>query len=172
MQLGPWVALTWVCLLGEALGKPVTATADPDPNTYAGGNHAPLSHFVAVANASTTDVQTARAIVKDAIAKMAKLNKARIDRPARNNYKLRPDTRKPKRGVEETPPLLTITEDLARAAALLAELDAKTSSANYSSIAEKGTGAFWLGNLDHKGSVPWGDDNSYKVNFSGIEVRR
>lgn len=105
-------------------------------------------------------------MIEDAIAKMTKLNKARLDKPARNNYKLKPGTWTSKRSVEKPPPLLKITDDLARAAALVAELDARNTSSSQSKPVEKRAGSFWLGNLDHKGSVPWGDDKSYKVNSS------
>ncbi|KAG8417066.1 hypothetical protein J3459_012773, partial [Metarhizium acridum] len=102
---------------------------------------------------------------------MTKLNKARVGNPSLNNYMIKPGIQIPKRHAELAPPLLTITNDLARAAALLAELDAKHLPTNHSSPLGKRGGSSWLGILHHEGSVPWGNDSSYKVNFSLKERR-
>ncbi|KAM3538771.1 hypothetical protein ARSEF1564_008314 [Beauveria bassiana] len=107
-----------------------------------------------------------KAMVNEAIAQMTKLNKARLDHPARNSFKLKPGTKTDgrKRAHRDAPPLLTITDDLARAAALLAELDVQQKVDNESTYTvQKRAEAFWMGSLSHKGSVPWGDDSAYKV---------
>ncbi len=166
MRLKLWAALSWACLLGQSLAKPATPSPVLGSDKNGQEQSSSLSRFVTAANASAADIKTARAMIEDAIAKMTKLNKARLDKPARNNYKLKPGTWTSKRSVEKPPPLLKITDDLARAAALVAELDARNTSSSQSKPVEKRAGSFWLGNLDHKGSVPWGDDKSYKVNSS------
>lgn len=132
---------------------------------------ATLSPYITVQNASATDIETAKAMVSQAIAEMTKLNKARLEHPARTRFQLKPGTKigdRKRADTDAPPPLLKINDDLARAAALVAELDAKQKSGNGSAhSAEKRGGSFWMGNIDHKGSVPWGDDSSYKVYFRG-----
>ncbi|KAL1890788.1 hypothetical protein Sste5346_008113 [Sporothrix stenoceras] len=56
-------------------------------------------------NATTNDITKARAIVDDAIGRMAVLNAARQANPVRNHYRLRPGTRVGKRAAD--------TDDLA-----------------------------------------------------------
>ncbi|KAK3934568.1 glucan 1,3-beta-glucosidase [Diplogelasinospora grovesii] len=86
-----------------------------------------------LANATNADIEAARQIVKDAIAQASRLNKARLDNPAKNHYKLAPGTivggrtinRRSSSNVNSTaPPLLDITPEIAEAAALVAEADA------------------------------------------------
>jgi hypothetical protein len=74
-------------------------------------------------------IAKARALVKDAIAKAAVHNKARLDNPSRNQYKLKPGTKIRNRrdqppDTQPAPPLFNVTEEIADAAALLAEYDA------------------------------------------------
>jgi hypothetical protein len=92
---------------------------------------------------------------------MTKLNKARLARPSRNNYGLQPGTRLGKRDDTSTRPLLNITAQIARAAALVAEVDAEPAS-NATRKAKR-AGSFWMEGLERKGTVPWGNDGSYKV---------
>ncbi|KAI9375354.1 pectate lyase superfamily protein-domain-containing protein [Aspergillus egyptiacus] len=134
-------------------------------------------------NASPDVIAKARALVKDAIAKAAVHNKARLDHPSRNHYALSPGTKfqalsAQSPDTESAPALFNVTEDIADAAALLAEFDAAaelnatgTVKRDYSHIdvlhkrqsKEKRAGTWWMGNKEHRGSWPWGDDSSYEV---------
>ncbi len=109
--------------------------------------------------------RAARQIVKNAIAKMTELNKARLAKPARNNFILRPGTKASKRDDDTPPPLLEITDQIAQAAALLAELDPDptVNSTLSSAPPTKRAGSFWMEGIARKGTVPWGNDASYKV---------
>ncbi|KAI0457369.1 pectate lyase superfamily protein-domain-containing protein [Xylaria acuta] len=96
---------------------------------------------------------------------MTKLNKARLAKPQRNSFGLKPGTKTSKRD-DTSPKLLEITDEIARAAALVAELDADSvSNATLSSPTPvaKRAGTFWMEGIAHKGTVPWGNDASYKV---------
>lgn len=83
--------------------------------------------------ATAQDLQAARAIVKKALAESSKLNKARVEKPLRNKYGLRPGTiigggTAPGDSSlasinKDVPPLLVITDEIAAAAALVAEAD-------------------------------------------------
>jgi hypothetical protein len=131
----------------------------------AGNSTAPL-----LKNASLSDIEVARRIVKDAIAEASKLNKARLDHPARNVYKLRPNThihkkRHARRNMEDDapPPLLHVTPETAAAAALIAEVDSSMSSTNL--FKSNAAGSFWMEKIDRKGSHPtsWGGSDGYKI---------
>ncbi|KAK0102135.1 hypothetical protein ONS96_006099 [Cadophora gregata f. sp. sojae] len=93
---------------------------------------------------------------------MTELNKARLAMPARNNFNLKPGTRASKRDVEQPPPLLNITDQIAQAAALLAEIDTDPSLESNSTLNRR-AGTFWMEALSRKGTLPWGNDNTYKV---------
>ncbi|KAK1911450.1 hypothetical protein P3342_012751 [Pyrenophora teres f. teres] len=128
-------------------------------------------------NASMTDIEKARKLVEQAITESSKRNAARLLNPLRNQYRLKPGTvtGQPNmrmesfndNGKDETPvtPLLDITDDLAAAAALVAEADAVGKAGNLTrrTTTKRATGSYWMGSIDHKGSVPWGGDASYKV---------
>ncbi|KAH8901101.1 pectin lyase-like protein [Thozetella sp. PMI_491] len=128
-----------------------------------------------LSTASSADIAAARAIVADAQAKSAVLNKARLANPARNTYSLAPGTivgdakigrkRSAEGGSSSAPPLLQITPEIAAAAALVAEADAAASSGNVSAaIAERAGGVpFWMESIPRMGSSPWGTDSSYKI---------
>jgi hypothetical protein len=122
-----------------------------------------LSPSVATQNVSSGDIEAARRIVKDAIAKMTELNKARLAKPTRNNFRLKPGTKSRKRDDEAPPPLLEITDEIARAAALVAEVDVDPSLNTTLPPVAKRAGTFWMESIAHKGTVPWGNDASYKV---------
>lgn len=106
---------------------------------------------------------------------MTKLNKARLDKPARNIYRLRPGTSVSarKRDDETPPPLLEITDEISKAAALLSSLEGVTveGAGTTAPKQQKRATKFWLETIgkDHKGSVPWGKDSSYKV--SGLHPK-
>jgi hypothetical protein len=124
-------------------------------------------------NASLSNLENARIIVEDAIAESSKLNQARLLNPMRNNYGLKPGTiigqSKVKRrlGAREdgTPvaPLLNITDSIADAAALVAEADAVGVIRNLTKRAVAAKGTYWMGGIDRKGTVPWGDNATYAV---------
>ncbi|KAF2281587.1 pectin lyase-like protein, partial [Westerdykella ornata] len=115
-------------------------------------------------NVTVEEIKAARAIVKEAIAKASKLNKARLDNPSRNVYKLRRGTHiKAKRQPEEPPrPLLDVTPEIAAAAALLAELDAEEVNEG---VQKRAAGSFWMETIARRGSYPssWGGSSGYKV---------
>jgi hypothetical protein len=120
-------------------------------------------HSSVASRATAAEIENARQIVKDAIAKMTVLNKARTAHPRRNQYHLKPGTKFSKRSLDSSaPPLLDITRDMASAAALLAELDAETNT-NLTAPLKKRAGKFWMEGLARKGTVPWGNDSGYKV---------
>ncbi|KAJ0340197.1 hypothetical protein COL922a_003629 [Colletotrichum nupharicola] len=115
-----------------------------------------------------------RKIVQEAIAEASKLNKARLDHPARNRYKLSPESRvggstrkrQSTTGDSESvsaPPLLNITAEIAAAAALVAEADASAFSGNSTKRSVQKRGTFWMQDISHRGTSPWGDDSSYTI---------
>ncbi|WEW59950.1 hypothetical protein PRK78_005432 [Emydomyces testavorans] len=123
-----------------------------------------------LATASRSDVDRARAIVKAAIAQTSAHNKARLEKPARNQYSPYPGSRSQAqfsaRG-ENPPPLFNVTEDIAKAAALVAEADAWAESKNGTVRSAKNqaqAGNFWLGQISHSGGWPFGKNGpDYKV---------
>ncbi|CAK7223423.1 hypothetical protein SBRCBS47491_005203 [Sporothrix bragantina] len=146
----PWLVATYVGLFGY-----VTAAADGVLSSRA----ADAAQFAAASR-----------MVDDAIVKMAVLNKARLDHPMRNQYKLKPgsNTGNQRRDTGDAPPpLLAITPDIAAAAALVAEADRAVDIAANASIihrtADAGTDPYWMETISRKGTVPWGNDPSYKV---------
>ena len=153
--------LTWACLTYCGLSGLIGLEEGPRVqsnhryNSQA-RNFAENSGNVTLAsNATTTDIDNARKVIKDAIAKMTILNKARLAKPAWIQYSLKPGTQLQKRSLNDTsPPLLNITEDIARAAALLANIDANVNS-NFTAPPKINAGAFWMEGIQRKGSVPW-----------------
>jgi hypothetical protein len=135
-----------------------------------------------LANATQTDIETARALVKTALQQVANHNKARLDKPLRNNYQLKPGTKTTKmhRRDDEAgygPPLYNITDEIAAAAALIAEVDtyedAKSSGTlrrRWGRMVEKRNRAskFWLGNTKHVGSWPFGNNGDGFVVFRDV----
>lgn len=116
-------------------------------------------------NVAAVEIEAARVIVDNAIKEMSKLNKARLENPARNKYTLKSTTlgRKRDDSTDSTPPLLDITSEIARAAALIANVDASSDTSPSSVTVPKRDGRFWMEGLDRKGTVPWGNDTTYKV---------
>ncbi|GJD05036.1 lysM domain-containing protein [Colletotrichum higginsianum] len=133
--------------------------------------------------ASPRDLERAHDIVATAIAASAKLNKARLASPIRNQYRLKPGTvigttvderRRARRDDSPPPtPLLEITDEIAWAAALLAEAEAEVPEdgvklplppgRNVTRRAAAARGSYWMESIARKGTVPWGDDPSYAV---------
>lgn len=129
------------------------------------------STFPRLAKASESDVEEARKVVKAAIKEMTVLNKARLDHPARNVYKLQPGTVLGKRASDaDGPPILDITPQIASAAALLAEAETAEESENgeskntTDSTLNKRAG-WWMEGVTRRGTVPtaWGGSSGYKV---------
>lgn len=99
--------------------------------------------------ATTQDVQAARAIVKKALAQSSRLNHARVAAPLHNRYRLMPGT--VAGGKVSTSdsnkvklPLLVITDEIAAAAALVAEADAVSNFQNITKRAAAATGTYWM----------------------------
>ncbi|KAK2762469.1 hypothetical protein FQN53_007520 [Emmonsiellopsis sp. PD_33] len=131
------------------------------------------------ANATESDIAEARRIVKEAIQQATIHNKARLDHPRRNKYKLKPGSKISSRAEidGEAPPLFKITEEVAAAAALVAEVDAFAEAmditkpkrdyshidALYNRPAEKQADTFWMEEIERRGSWPFGNDPSFKV---------
>jgi hypothetical protein len=64
------------------------------------------------------------------------------------------------------PPLLDVTEELAAAAALVAEAQATSGLLGNTSIPSDflvKRGTFWMESIARKGTSPWGNDPNYKV---------
>ncbi|KAF4173583.1 hypothetical protein CNMCM8694_003511 [Aspergillus lentulus] len=92
---------------------------------------------------------------------MTKRNQARLARPSRNNYSMKPGTKLGKRDdVAAPPPLFNITDQIARAAALVAELEAGGSAGgNYTKLYRR-VGTFWMEGIARKGAIPSFDMSS------------
>jgi len=155
--------------------RPESSSARQEPSLLASREPVPqnASHVPTTApllsNSSSSDLQKARDLVANAIAASARLNQARLQSPRRNRYTLRPGTvvgsgpaaRRQLRARDDAPPLLDITDEIARAAALVAEADAAAQAGNLTKRQSSGT--FWMGGIARQGTVPWGGDNSYAV---------
>ncbi|KAF6824052.1 LysM domain-containing protein [Colletotrichum plurivorum] len=135
-------------------------------------SHSTITHLLKRAEAQ--DIAQARRVVKDAIAKSSKLNAARLAKPLRNSYGKKNSARTAVakfavgnsmavNNSTATPALLEITDEIAEAAALVAEADASGAAGNVTKRAVAGSGSFWMGSIARKGSVPWGNDAGYKV---------
>ncbi len=170
------IALLCVCLTFQFLvGFFGSASASPQVTrrTSVTSRQASLYPFVTTLNASSGDIEAARQIVQDAIAKMTELNKARLAKPNRDNFRLKRGTKTSKRDNGTGPKLLEITDEMARAAALLAELGVdpvSNSTFRTPTSIEKRAGTFWMESIAHKGTVAWGNDASYKVVIIGVST--
>lgn len=129
-------------------------------------------------NRTQQSISDARGIVAAAISEAATLNKARIQNPRHNQYTTKPtNSRKSRR--QDDVPTLTITPEISAAAAIIAEVEAATAvkndtqqTVNYSAITsfrnrgkvhKRATGNFWMENIDHLGTQPFGGNSSYKA---------
>lgn len=131
--------------------------------------------FPRLAKASSSDVEAALEVVDAAIAEMRVLNRARLDNPVRNAYRLAPGTKVSKRDEEDVnavPPLLQITTEIASAAALVAEaeaagqLDDDVTDRNTTSTSKlEKRASWWMGDITRRGNIPkaWGGPTGYKV---------
>jgi len=142
---------------------------------YARGVDTSLSSSIAarslLANATGADITAAQKIVDDAIAKMTVLNAARMEHSIQNSYTLKPGTVIGKRDDDTPPPLLDITPEIARAAALLAEVEAANSTASTKPLRRRGNG-WWMESINRTSTstVPWGNDPNYQVRGAYAKV--
>lgn len=148
-----------------------------------GSGHVPRSVAMPhrLSRASQSEQQRARRVIDDAMDEVSERNAARLANPARNRYR--------RHGNAQVPPsLFKITDDIADAAALVAEADVfldegMSSSTNGSSPnsntttwrrsalplslegrAGSASTGFWMGQIKHQGSWPWGaNPNNYTV---------
>jgi hypothetical protein len=134
------------------------------------GEAAVLPPNVAAQNATSSEIATARQIVREAVAEMTKQNQARIARPSRNNHSMKLGTKLGKRDdVAAPPPLLNITDQIARAAALVAELEAGGLAGGIYTKLYRGAGTFWMEGIERKGAIPWGDNLTTRCLLSGSQ---
>lgn len=151
--------LTWAHPLGSSNDVGFDLSSRQEPVT---SGVPPL-----LANSILSDIEKARAIVRDAIAQAAARNKARLENPSRNNYGLSPASRVSQRWRRDdikpheatvAPPPLNITDEMRKAAALVAEADAwaDTKNGTLLRLKKRAAGSFWLENLYHGGRWPFG----------------
>jgi len=150
--------------------------AHPKPPPVVPKNQVPVVPVAPLLRrASSASLDRARAIVEQAISESTKRNEARYANPRRKNYQLKPGTivgqsvTGPQRrdvgdGVVGSE-LLEITDEIAQAAALVAEAEAVTSAGfqndtlpgNFTGIhidKRQAAGAFWMATIARKGKVP------------------
>lgn len=137
--------------VNTTLPRSLPDNISPEPRTIPDHSVTPL-----LKRATAQDVQAARHVVEKALAESSRLNKARVAQPLRNKYGLRPGTKVgggsvPGDGVaaattnQDVPPLLDITDDIAAAAALVAEADSMGGSQNVTKrAAAASTGTYWM----------------------------
>lgn len=147
--------------------SPLSRRAAPNPSRK--------TKFVSITplamNATSSSVEKARIIVEDAIKESTRLNAIRLAALLRNNYALKPGTAtrlgKTRRSGQikgnTISPVLQITDEIAAAAALISEMDARNETVGPMVARAAATGSYWMEHLDRKGTVPWGTDPSYKV---------
>jgi hypothetical protein len=150
----------------------ITNNVAPQATVGDAGNATASIKPLRLTNATSADVDKARKIVKEAIAEAGKRNLARLAKPLRNNYGLAPGTILSKRDLGDVTPLLEITDEIAAAAALVAEADVAqisgnfTISKNQTTIRDKRPSKFWIGNLAHSGGWPFGNKSqNWPVSF-------
>lgn len=134
--------------------------------------------------ADAAAIQRAREIVAKAIAESSRRNAARYENPGRNAYRLKPGTIVGGASVQRRqaatdpattlspspPPLLEITDEIAQAAALVAEADLSNAAA-FVPVVPAATNitrrqslpTFWMEGLSRKGKVPSGNNSTYVV---------
>jgi hypothetical protein len=134
-------------------------------------------------NFTNASIAAATRIVEEALNRSAEYNKARWGNMSRNQYRLKPGTIVGGAGGVPNPSLkkralpdFIITPKIEAAAALLTEFEASGMSLNNQTRTERNStgrvrvsaaaaGSFWMENIARKGTVPWGNDPSYKVSL-------
>jgi hypothetical protein len=124
------------------------------------------------ANSTQSDLERARAIVNEARKEWGVYKKARLQNPRRNVYTLRPEEPiQPKvlatdnsSSIDPFPP--KITDEISKAAALLAEWNVAQGSMKMNITSrrlKKRANPFWMQDVDHLGTIPYGANSSYQV---------
>jgi hypothetical protein len=122
-------------------------------------------------NSTNPEIDKARAIVEKARKEWSAYKRARLANPRRNVYKLRPTEPVQARVLATdnstaTEPFLPpeVTDEIAHAAALLAELEVAEGRSNKTApVKQKRATRFWMENIDHLGTQPYGGNSSYQV---------
>ena len=134
-------------------------------------------------NFTTARIAAATRIVEEALNRSAEYNQARWENMSRNQYRLKPgtivggsdDVLKPLMGKKRSVLDFVVTPEIEAAAALLTEFEAfDMSTNNHTTTGRNATdrvsiasaaaaGSFWMETITRKGTVPWGNDPSYKV---------
>ncbi|EER45681.1 LysM domain-containing protein [Histoplasma capsulatum H143] len=180
--------LIWMLLFLQAIASfisPIVREQLPIARKHDIQNAAPGKQMIIpllVAKAAQSDIDEARRLVDAAIKKASVLNKARLDHPMRNRYSSTRAAKASRRDASSRdallPPLLKITNEIAAAAALLAEVEAVAEAkdlskpkrdysyidALYNRTAEKQAQPFWMEDIERKGAWPFGNDPSFKAN--------
>lgn len=153
------------CTLLQAFA--VDALATPRKEELPSIFHPRFSSRHSLLNVATEEsIDEAREVVRNAITQMTKLNKARLDNPVHDIHRLHTGANLTRRNDHGYPPLLQITEEVAHAAALVAEADTASKLATGSAaLATRAEGTFWMKDIRRQGTVPWGDDAQYKVSI-------
>ncbi|KAM0272162.1 hypothetical protein ACHAQH_008839 [Verticillium albo-atrum] len=158
-----WSASRYKQLRVRALAAPSPSSSTSSSPLEASGDLGTLT--ARLQNVTEADLRQAREIVEEAIEEAAALNQKRFDNPRRNRYQLQDGTKifgRDERGVE-TPPLLTITDEIAEAAALVAEADVfgedlvLNGTMPTPGVKEtRQSSDFWMETIKRRGSWPWG----------------
>ncbi|OJJ00551.1 hypothetical protein ASPVEDRAFT_128758 [Aspergillus versicolor CBS 583.65] len=161
--LGACVSLQAFTGLASGVDALVTPRKEESPSIFPSRGEF-NSHHSLLNEATQESIDEAREVVRNAIITMTKLNKARLDSPIHNTYSLYSGANFTRRNDHSYPPLLHITEEVAHAAALVAEADRANQLATGSAtLTARAEGTFWMKDIRRQGTVPWGDDAQYKV---------
>lgn len=134
-------------------------------------------------NFTTARIAAATRIVEEALNRSAEYNQARWENMSRNQYRLKPgtivggsgDVLNPVLGKKRSVLDFVVTPEIEEAAALLTEFEAFGMSTNNQTTtghnatdqvgiaSAAAAGSFWMETITRKGTVPWGNDPSYKV---------
>jgi hypothetical protein len=161
----------WICQWRLLIISLFWLQAVSMPNEGSGGTVIERTEKLAYAaplasKASMGDVSRAREIVTAALNQVEISNSLRIANPIRNQYYLKPGTKIfPRRDESDAllpPAPFNVTDEIANAAALVAEVDA-SEAFNGTQVKAKRAGTWWMGSKTHRGSVPWGNDSTYQV---------
>lgn len=121
-----------------------------------------------LSNVTEPQLRKAREIVEKAVEEAAVRNRKRLDNPLRNNYRLQDGTKIYSR--DEAPALLPITDEIADAAALVAEADVfgdnfeLTNGSTFVRPETRQSKGFWMEDMKHQGAWPWGKNEAdFKV---------
>jgi hypothetical protein len=158
-----------VCFFSFSIGKNSSAASVENANvgelhrgeTALSNTHVSTRSF---RNVAQQEVEQARQLVSESLARFAADSEARYRAPRRRSH---PSEHQNAQTSGKTS-TIEITPEMRRAAALVAELDAGNSSSDAVmrpdiNIKAQSGGGFWLERLEHLGSQPYGPDPGYKV---------